>query len=90
VTALTIVTAAARRFIRFSPEQISAMATQEKLFHVHTPGFLIAYNLFVIASLVGIYATRRIERWHSWRVRFYTMLLAGFLIQLVALALPIH
>jgi hypothetical protein len=88
VLLLVTLTACLRAFVKFSPEQVSMYAEQNRL--VHSATFLISYNVFVALCFIGIYATRRFRRYYYLRVAFYTMVLTGFLIQWVSIVLPLR
>jgi hypothetical protein len=82
-----VISALARTFIKFPPEQIAKWDSGNLL---HSPLFLTLYYLFVAIVLWLIYATKHRASWYVWRVWVYCMVLAAALIGLVNLLLPFH
>jgi hypothetical protein len=83
----TIATALVRAFVRFAPEQVARLESQN-LFH--SPLVLSLYYLFVAVVLWVVYATRNRTSWYLWRVAVFGMTLTGALIGLVDIILPLR
>jgi hypothetical protein len=83
----TIVSALVGAFVRFRPEQVARFEYRSAF---HSPLFLSLYYLFVAAILWVIYASRNRASWYLWRVWVFGMTLAGALIGLVDIILPLR
>ena len=83
----TIATALVRAFIKFPPAEIAQLESHNVL---HSPVYLGLYYLFVAVVLWLVHATRSRSTWYVWRVWAYCMVLAGALIGLVDLILPLR
>ena len=84
----TIATACIRAFVEFPPEYVARVELQNPL--LHSPLFFGLYYLFVAIVLWLVYATRRRTTWYQLRVFVFAMFLAGALIGLVDVLLPMR
>ena len=87
VSLATIATACVRGFGRFTPEQIARLESQNMF---RLPLFLSLYYVFVALVLWLVYATRHRATWYLWRVFVFALMLAGALIGLVDIILPLR
>ena len=83
----TIATALVRAFVRFTPAQVARLESQSLL---HSSVFLSLYYPLVALILWLVYATRHRESWYVWRVTVFGMVLAGALIGIVDIMLPLR
>jgi hypothetical protein len=83
----TILSACARVFIRFTPEQVARMESQN---YLRSPLALGLYYVFVFVAMGFIYATRNRGNWYHLRVTVFAMVLTGALIGLLNVALPLR
>jgi hypothetical protein len=82
-----IASACVRGFVRFPPEYVARMESYNPF---HSPAFVGLYYVFVAVVLGLVYATRNHTTWYQWRVWVFGMFLAGGLIGVVDLLLPLH
>jgi hypothetical protein len=83
----TFATALVRAFVRFSPAQVARLESQSLL---HSPVFVSLYYVSLTFVLWLVYSTRNRAHWHPWRVMAFGMALAGALIGIVDLMLPLR
>ena len=83
----TILSALARMLIRFTPEQVARMESQN---YLRSPLALGLYYVFVFVVMGLIYLTRSREHWYYLRVALFAMVLTGALIGLLNVALPLR
>jgi len=88
VVSATVAVALFRAFARFTPEQVTR--DSQAVRPLHSPAFMGMYYVFVAVALWIVYATRRHESWYPWRVWVFGAVLAGTLISIVDLILPLH
>jgi hypothetical protein len=83
----TAATALVRAFVRFSPAQVARLEAQSLL---HSPVFVTVYYVLLTFVLWLVYSTRSRASWYPWRVMVFGMALAGALIGIVDLVLPLR
>ena len=76
-----------RVFVRLSPEQVARLESHN-LFNSSL--FVSLYYVFLAVVMWLVYMTRNRADWYEWRVFVYGMVLAGALIGLVDIVLPLR
>jgi hypothetical protein len=84
---VSVLTAVVRACVRFSSEYVSRVESQNPL---RSPVYLALYYVFVAFVLLLVYATRDRASWYVWRVAVFGMVLAGALIGIIDLMLPLR
>jgi hypothetical protein len=87
VSLATVATALVRALVRFPPEYVAKMESQNSL---HSPVFLSLFYVLVAFVLWGVYATRHRESWYVWRVTVFGMVMAGACIAALNIMLPLR
>lgn len=87
VVIATLASVLFRIFVRLSPEQVAALESHN-LFNSSL--FVSLYYVFVAVVMWLVYMTRNRAGWYEWRVFVYGMVLAGALIGLVNIVLPLR
>lgn len=82
-----VATACVHAFVKFPPEYVARLESYNPL---HSPLFVGLYYIFVVITFWLVYATRQRTTWYLLRVSVFAMVLAGGLIGLVDLLLPLR
>jgi len=82
-----VATACVRAFARFPADYVARVESHNPL---HSPILATLYYIFVAAVLWLVYATRHRTTWYQLRVFVFAMFLAGGLIGLIDLLLPLR
>jgi hypothetical protein len=82
-----VATAFVHAFVTFPPEYVARWESQS-LFH--SPILYLANSALVAAMLWIVHVTRGRTTWYPWRVALFAMALAGALIGLVDVLLPLR